>query len=438
MPQRNAIVGTIRLTQESGARPAPGRMHTEVTFRGGQKARIDPADPRSTGWLAALQTLQVAGLPAYVEVDDASGLVAEVLVPMVVRVGEMRDSDGGVDVELIVSQARHTLSRQHARFDDLHARLDQARRSGSAVLVTEQDDQVIIDVRALPEDVQQPPPPIQELEPRPEALEAGPTVSMSVANRMFALVNGKTCCSTAPSAPCIPFTYPDDGCWGRAHEMCRLMATHGVSPRKVWIYGGLKVDSANKPSCRVYWGWHVAPTLSVATGSGPSSYVIDPSLFPSPVTRSTWKGVQGDPTAQLVQTSSQVFHRSSSGAVIYDPSYTQTNQVLATYRAKLQLRSSSSTGPPPYPQCQRRPAGTQWFGTLGPNQTRRWFTYNWPAQWHVVWTAMPTSICMGAPQLRWSTAVERASSTRVTYWITVTNLTPRTVRFEGRYDVLSR
>jgi hypothetical protein len=55
-----------------------------------------------------------------------------------------------------------------------------------------------------------------------------------------------------------------------------------------------------------------------------------------------------------------------------------------------------------------------------------------------VWTVMPTSICPGAPQLRWTTAVERASATQLTYWVTVTNLTPRTVRFEGRYDVLAR
>jgi hypothetical protein len=51
---------------------------------------------------------------------------------------------------------------------------------------------------------------------------------------------------------------------------------------------------------------------------------------------------------------------------------------------------------------------------------------------------MPTTICVGSPALSWSVAAERASSTQVTYWITVRNLTSRTVRFEGRYDVLSR
>jgi hypothetical protein len=51
---------------------------------------------------------------------------------------------------------------------------------------------------------------------------------------------------------------------------------------------------------------------------------------------------------------------------------------------------------------------------------------------------MPTTPCPGAPQLTWRTRVERANATQVTYWIVVTNLTRSTVRFEGRYDVLSR
>jgi hypothetical protein len=80
---------------------------------------------------------------------------------------------------------------------------------------------------------------------------------------------------------------------------------------------------------------------------------------------------------------------------------------------------------------------TQWTGTLAPNATRRWFTFNWPATWHVVWYMMPTSPQLGAPQLEWDVAVERGDATRVTYWITVKNLTANNLTFEGRYAVLS-
>ena len=81
--------------------------------------------------------------------------------------------------------------------------------------------------------------------------------------------------------------------------------------------------------------------------------------------------------------------------------------------------------------------GTQFTGTLAPSQTRRWFTFNWPAGWHVVWYCVPTSPQVGAPQVSWDVAVERASSTHCTYWITVRNLTANTVTFEGRFAVLS-
>ena len=35
--------------------------------------------------------------------------------------------------------------------------------------------------------------------------------------------------------------------------------------------------------------------------------------------------------------------------------------------------------------------GVQFTGTLGPNASNRWFTFNWPSTWHVLWTVMPTT-----------------------------------------------
>jgi hypothetical protein len=82
--------------------------------------------------------------------------------------------------------------------------------------------------------------------------------------------------------------------------------------------------------------------------------------------------------------------------------------------------------------------GVQWTGSLTGNQTRRWFTFNWPATWHVIWTVMPTTPRPGGPQVSWTVQVERANAEYVTYWITVRNLTPDPVTFEGRYCILSR
>lgn len=81
--------------------------------------------------------------------------------------------------------------------------------------------------------------------------------------------------------------------------------------------------------------------------------------------------------------------------------------------------------------------GVQFTGTLAPNQTLRYFTFNWPATWHVVWYVMPTTPRNGSPELDWEVAVERGDATRATYWITVKNLTNIPVVFEGRYAILN-
>ncbi len=89
-------------------------------------------------------------------------------------------------------------------------------------------------------------------------------------------------------------------------------------------------------------------------------------------------------------------------------------------------------GWPTGPYC-----ATQFTGSLTPNQTRKWFTFRWPATWHVVWTVMPTNVSPGAPQVSWKVQVERADSEYVTYWIEVTNLKNIPLTFEGRYAILS-
>lgn len=80
--------------------------------------------------------------------------------------------------------------------------------------------------------------------------------------------------------------------------------------------------------------------------------------------------------------------------------------------------------------------GVQFTGTLAANQTQRWFTFNWPAHWHVVWTVVPTTPRPGGPQIDWNVQVERASDAYVTYWIEIRNLNAEAVNIEARYAVL--
>jgi hypothetical protein len=82
--------------------------------------------------------------------------------------------------------------------------------------------------------------------------------------------------------------------------------------------------------------------------------------------------------------------------------------------------------------------GTQFHGSLVAGQTRQWFTYNWPACWHVLWTVVATSPITPGPGLRYRVRVERSSRERITYWLTVTNESGVPIEFDGRYEVVAR
>lgn len=424
----------------AGAAAPPSGNWTRIAFSAGRTGLLDRSTERGEVWADVLGSLQQQGSPAYIEVDPVSSQITQLLIPMVVRVGEIQPNDQGVAVELIISHALHLLRSSHPRYQELLNRLRSARASGMAVAVTEDPtSHEIIQVTTLAGPRGSPEPAATGIGPE-ETLEMGPlaAVSLTVAQQMFDLVNAKVCCPTTPAATCIPFGYPDDGCWGRAHEMYRLMANQGVACNKVWIYGSLRAATTNNPRCAVGWGWHVAPTLLVSIGGSQQTYVIDPSLFTAPVPQATWASVQGDPGAQLVGTAGEVFYRSRDGAIQTDPSFTETNAVLTRYRNSLRLRSVGGDGPPPYLACLPAKTGVQFTGTLAAGATHSWFTHSWPAQWHVFWTVVPLTTCPGSIQLKWRTRVERASATLATYWLVVTNTTSATIRFEARFDILSR
>jgi hypothetical protein len=435
VPNPNAIVD-VPLAGFAADRARSAAGLEAVSFAGGRSALLDRSRPEAGAWREVLDSMGQAGQPIYTEIDPATRVITTLLIPLVVQVESLRTGPGGdVEVDLLISQGRHYLRRANPDFEEILKLLEEARANGATLAVTERlDGHDIIDVRVAAN---------PKLAPSLTAPQAMPTLSASVvtlaqARQMFNLAGGRTCCPAAPSSTCIPFAYPDDGCWGRAHEMCRLFIGAGIQPDKVWIYGRLHVVSQNKPDCNVYWGWHVAPTLQVNVGRAIQTYVIDPSLFPEPVPQATWAGVQGDAGAQLVPSTADVFHRSFGGAITYDPTYTNTQSVLNTYRNSLRLRSTGPAGPPPYLNCLAPRPGVQWYGTIGPNASGRWFTFGWPAAWHMIWTVMPITACAGSAQLTWTVQVERANATQATYWITVRNLTANSVRFEGRYDILRR
>ena len=374
MPNPNAVVSSIIRIEPALDRAPAELLRAErglsITLADGRSVRLDPANARSPGLAVVLDGLRTQRLMAYLEIDPAGAYITRLLIPHVTYVIGVRETgDGTLEIALAYSQARHLLRRSLPDYAEIAQRLREAQRSGAVLVITEDDAHDIIDVRAFASDPGGPLPP----PPRPTPVELWPPlrwlldwlrrfwywqlwpwwwfgcISFVRAQQVFNAMSATSCAPLTVPAPCIPFLYPDDGCWGRAHEMCRLMIAMGESPRKVWIQGGLHVSTKNNPTCNVYWGWHVAPTLCVR---GPwffwrRTMVIDPSLFTMPVPEATWKGVQGDPAASLTPSAASIFYLWGS---VTDPTYTQTNQVLATYRLKLQNRAIQ-LGAPPYANC---------------------------------------------------------------------------------------
>jgi uncharacterized Zn-binding protein involved in type VI secretion len=122
----------------------------------------------------------------------------------------------------------------------------------------------------------------------------------------------------------IPFDYPADCCYSRAHEMCRMMQAQGIDCGKVWNYapadGDLAVDTQNNPAGRVEWGYHVAPVINVRGSDGVvRTMVMDPAMFDHPVTVDQWRNAQHQPNSDLEFSDSTPYYTNPGGTLLTDP-----------------------------------------------------------------------------------------------------------------------
>jgi hypothetical protein len=335
-----------------------------IELDGGRVVRLDPQDKRSEGFARVFASLAELGNPVYLELDPKTEAVARIIVPRVGRVRAVREVDGGIEIQLEKSHARHLLRRDHPDFEEMERALGEAESSGRLLMLSPDDAQGVEDLRLFrpgPDDG-----PVPDFPPFPETRldwldwfirhwgwrrwwPFG-CVSRRRAQEIFDAMSATSCNPNGIAAPCIPFLYPDDGCWARAHEMRRLMNLMGIYPKKVWIDGSLHTLTRNNPICYVDWGWHVAPTICVRKSWllwwwPAERMVIDPALFTTPVTKDQWKSVQGDPNATLTETPGYDYYFGQT-----DDTYSETNWYLQYYRTELQNRVNQS-GPPPYANC---------------------------------------------------------------------------------------
>jgi hypothetical protein len=344
MPKPNAVVARVVALPEAApdVTEAAAAGGEPVELEGGRKAVLPPGR-RAAAWRGMLEYTQHYGLPAYVEIDPETRVITRVLIPMRATVVALEPTaDGDVGVRMIESHAGHHLLRSHPDFQDMLNALEGARASGEAVLVTStRDEHEIIDVREAPAPPTTGPPPD---DPPPSV------VTEAQAAQLFNDMAATTCDPSTVPPGCIPFMYPDDGCYARAHEMARLMRLQSIEAEKIWIYASsnsnLNPAAANHPNCKVNWWYHVAPTLQVQTASGIEKRVIDPSLMTGPATPDAWRQRQSDPAATFEFTDATPFWPKPN----YTPddvTYTLTNQYLAEKRALL-LDRTADYGPPPY------------------------------------------------------------------------------------------
>lgn len=189
---------------------------------------------------------------------------------------------------------------------------------------------------------------------------------------------------------------------------------------------------------------------------------VDAQGWGREVTSTGYGNLQGGTNVDLWYTNSFSGTSSASPIVMGALACTQgalranARPLLSPARARELLRSTGSpqqdaTGRPASQRIGNRPnlralipaalansswTGVQFRGQVAPRATQQWFTFRWPAHWHVLWTVVPTSPRPGSPQIRFRTRVERASDYYATYWISVTNLTDQPVDIEGRFAVL--
>jgi hypothetical protein len=132
-----------------------------IELRDGGRAHLAAAHPRAGQMGALLGQLQRRGSPVYLEVDAATAEVVRLLIPHVSRVTGLRPGDdGGLDVTLEPSAARHRLRSALPTFAVVAEELRRAMATGALLVVTEDDAHDIVHARPFVPGADGPQPPL--------------------------------------------------------------------------------------------------------------------------------------------------------------------------------------------------------------------------------------------------------------------------------------
>src|SRR3712207_740960 len=141
LPPNGILSTSIRVTRD--------KETVSVELEGGRRARLDPSDERAQGLARVLEGLAELRRPVYVELDPDGDAITRLLIPEVGTVAGVRPLDEGVvAVDLRPSHARHLLRERTEGFEDILSRLRDALERHEPVIVVEDDNHEIFDVRS--------------------------------------------------------------------------------------------------------------------------------------------------------------------------------------------------------------------------------------------------------------------------------------------------
>jgi hypothetical protein len=223
--------------------------------------------------------------------------------------------------------------------------------------------------------------------------------------------------STHPDASLIGIHELGHSAFGLADEYADIHDTHvGAEPPEPNV-------TSITDRATTKWADLIKPTTNVPTKENPDDTCATEDNEPSPVPAGTVGLFEGG-------------GRTRCG--LYRPEHLCMMKQLDQPFCAVCRRAIKGRLRQHLPQASGPVSGAQFTGTLAASETRRWFTYGWPACWNVAWTVVPRSPVTPGPGLSWRVQVERASRERLTYWIRITNLTAAPLEVEARYEIFSR
>ena len=314
-----------------------------VQFKAGQTGHLDLKDPLSAHWANMIDEQAQANQPVYIEIDKETNVITNLLIPQIFTVHRLEtDEHDNLLVHLHQSHAVHAVLKSDPNFTAMRDSLQAALDDGSERLITKTlNDLEIIDVRLTSDN-------LGGSTESPTSPAPDPPVSPERLIEIFNDMNSESCAPCNPSSTCIPFLYPNDGCWIRAHMMAYKMRDYSPpeDPEKLFIQGSLDPFTPNSPDCGTpwTWGWHIAPTLMVNLPSGNEKRVIDPSLTSGPVSETEWVNLNNPLSIPTLTTLAWTVYNPISNNTATEA---DARSDMQTYRNALKT-NCLTYGPPPY------------------------------------------------------------------------------------------